>query len=138
MKSILTEKLLSRKNFIQLALILVTSYLLRFWYQIIQDKKLVLQSLRQKLRIKIPTYPGISFHEAIIIHKQESRLTVMSSKCPHLGCQINKEENQELVCPCHGSRFSLDGELRKGPAQDNLARPTYRLDTKAGEIHVEI
>ncbi len=39
-------------------------------------------------------------------------------RCPHMGCRLewNKEEHS-WDCPCHGSRFSEEGELLDNPAQ---------------------
>lgn len=41
--------------------------------------------------------------------------------CPHLGCvvQWNKEE-KSFDCPCHGSRFTCEGQVINGPASTNL------------------
>ncbi len=45
----------------------------------------------------------------------------ISRICPHLGCRVNySNEDEDLVCPCHGSRFTTDGKLLKGPADKNL------------------
>jgi len=43
----------------------------------------------------------------------------LSLKCPHAGCNV-KEKNGEFICPCHGSRFSLEGKLLEGPAETDL------------------
>ncbi len=42
-------------------------------------------------------------------------------RCPHLGCALrwNKAE-RTWDCPCHGSRFTRDGRLLDGPAQEGL------------------
>ena len=42
-------------------------------------------------------------------------------RCPHMGCKVewNPQENS-WDCPCHGSRFSYEGELKDNPAQTNL------------------
>lgn len=42
-------------------------------------------------------------------------------RCPHMGCKLewNVEENT-LDCPCHGSRFSIKGELKDNPAQIDI------------------
>lgn len=42
-------------------------------------------------------------------------------RCRHLGCRLvwNAEE-ESFDCPCHGSRFSAEGELIDNPAQRGL------------------
>ena len=44
-------------------------------------------------------------------------LTVSEHRCPHLGCALkwNRAENS-WDCPCHGSRFSENGEVLDNPA----------------------
>jgi cytochrome b6-f complex iron-sulfur subunit len=39
-------------------------------------------------------------------------------KCPHLGCQVPQlcEASQWFECLCHGSKYSVLGEKRDGPA----------------------
>ena len=47
--------------------------------------------------------------------------TEKEHRCPHLGCQLEwNEEEQSWDCPCHGSRFSREGELLDNPAQVDL------------------
>jgi len=41
--------------------------------------------------------------------------------CTHLGCTPRREANA-FVCPCHGSRFSLEGQVVNGPATRALER----------------
>ncbi|HZA99125.1 MAG TPA: FAD-dependent oxidoreductase [Gemmatimonadales bacterium] len=45
-----------------------------------------------------------------------------SAVCPHLGCivQWNSLE-KSWDCPCHGSRYGIDGAVMNGPALDGLA-----------------
>ncbi|MGP0029645.1 MAG: universal stress protein [Acidimicrobiales bacterium] len=51
------------------------------------------------------------------------QLTVLSKKCPHLGCSVQWNATLEMWdCPCHGSRFSAEGKLVTGPAQRDLER----------------
>lgn len=49
-------------------------------------------------------------------------LHVVSAVCPHLKC-IVKWNNDETSwdCPCHGSRFTVDGVVINGPANSNLS-----------------
>ena len=44
-------------------------------------------------------------------------------KCPHMGCRLEWNlQEQTWECPCHGSRFSEEGELRDNPAQVDLRK----------------
>lgn len=41
--------------------------------------------------------------------------------CPHLGCGlIFNEEEKTWDCPCHGSRFDIDGYCIEGPSNDDI------------------
>ncbi len=45
-------------------------------------------------------------------------------KCPHLGCQVPQlcEQSQWFECLCHGSRYTILGEHRAGPAERGMDR----------------
>ena len=48
---------------------------------------------------------------------------MLSARCTHLGCIVAfNPEAQTWDCPCHGSRFDLDGAVLEGPAVSSLAR----------------
>jgi Rieske Fe-S protein len=52
---------------------------------------------------------------------EDGMLHAVSSRCTHLGCQVawNAAE-RTWDCPCHASRFTVDGEILNGPAVDPL------------------
>jgi glycine/D-amino acid oxidase-like deaminating enzyme/nitrite reductase/ring-hydroxylating ferredoxin subunit len=49
-------------------------------------------------------------------------LHAVEANCTHLGCRLmfNTAE-RSWDCPCHGSRFDVDGQVLEGPAVDDLA-----------------
>ncbi len=62
-------------------------------------------------------------HPQLVINGVESFFNIITPttpRCPHLGCALkyNKYEHT-WDCPCHGSRFELDGKLIDGPATDD-------------------
>lgn len=52
---------------------------------------------------------------------EKGNLHTVSAICPHMGCKVcwNKEETS-WDCPCHGSRFSVAGDVLEGPAYRGL------------------
>ncbi len=58
-----------------------------------------------------------------------------SPKCPHLGCNVHwSSEEHAFLCPCHGSRFSLDGRVIAGPAPRGL--DTLPVRTKDHQVEI--
>ena len=44
---------------------------------------------------------------------------ILNSTCTHLGCNVKwKAAEKSWNCPCHGSRFSIDGKVLTGPARE--------------------
>lgn len=53
----------------------------------------------------------------------EGTLHCVSATCTHLGCQVSfNTAERTWDCPCHGSRFDVDGRVLQGPAVEDLAR----------------
>jgi glycine/D-amino acid oxidase-like deaminating enzyme/nitrite reductase/ring-hydroxylating ferredoxin subunit len=50
------------------------------------------------------------------------KVFLVSTRCTHLGCELSWNQDElSWDCPCHGSRFSYDGRLISGPAQEGIA-----------------
>lgn len=56
---------------------------------------------------------------------EDGTLCAVSATCTHLGCQVSfNTAERTWDCPCHGSRFALDGSVIEGPAVEDLAPKT--------------
>lgn len=61
-------------------------------------------------------------HSVGVYRDEENQLHLVDTKCPHLGCQLQWNPNDKTWdCPCHGSRFDIDGHWIETPAQRNLS-----------------
>lgn len=50
-------------------------------------------------------------------------LTISKKRCPHLGCALKWNPVEHTFdCPCHGSRFTKDGEVIDNPATGDLPK----------------
>ncbi|MFD6418040.1 Rieske (2Fe-2S) protein [Streptomyces sp. NPDC060194] len=65
----------------------------------------------------------------VVAQPAEGEFTCFSAQCTHAGCLLDKVEELEGNCPCHGSRFDVTtGEALKGPATAPLTRVPLRND----------
>jgi nitrite reductase/ring-hydroxylating ferredoxin subunit len=67
----------------------------------------------------------VKFHdESVAIYKDANGgLHAVRPICTHLGCSVTwNMAEQSWDCPCHGTRFSVDGEVLNGPASEDLER----------------
>lgn len=79
----------------------------------------------KKLKIGLPADfpPGttkIFEEERVALFSDNSGLFAISTTCTHLGCVV-KWTGRGFDCPCHGSKFKVDGKIEKGPAPKGLS-----------------
>jgi cytochrome b6-f complex iron-sulfur subunit len=61
-------------------------------------------------------------HGVYVIRTGEGAFRALSAVCTHLGCLTAwKAAESVIACPCHGSRFGIDGQVVGGPAPRPLA-----------------
>lgn len=55
----------------------------------------------------------------------EGLIHVVETTCTHKQCQVNWNPTAETWdCPCHGSRYTIEGDVIKGPAMRSLDKIT--------------
>jgi glycine/D-amino acid oxidase-like deaminating enzyme/nitrite reductase/ring-hydroxylating ferredoxin subunit len=53
---------------------------------------------------------------------EQGEIHAVSPVCTHLGCQVEfNNAERTWDCPCHGSRFDVDGRVIHGPATEDLS-----------------
>jgi Rieske Fe-S protein len=60
--------------------------------------------------------------DSIALYKDEAgKLYAVNPVCPHAKCMVGwNSAEKSWDCPCHGSRFSYEGEILTGPARRGL------------------
>jgi Rieske Fe-S protein len=69
----------------------------------------------------------------------EEALNVLSNSCAHLGCPVRwivREGEGELLCPCHGGIYNINGEYVAGPPPRGLYKYTNEV-REDGNIYVK-
>ena len=65
---------------------------------------------------------GLEAGKAAVYRSDEGVLTAVSPVCTHMGCDVEWNPAETTWdCPCHGSRFDVDGRVVEGPAVRPLA-----------------
>ena len=77
-------------------------------------------------------------HEVWLVKHSPSQVTVFSPICPHLGCHYSWYlETREFACPCHGSIYSITGEVLGGPAPRPLDTLPWKLEKEVLSVQWE-
>jgi len=71
------------------------------------------------------------FYQGVFVRIINEQVFFYSNKCSHLGCQIEQIKDHQLLCPCHGSTYDLNGKVIKGPAKKDLT--SLKFDYLASE-----
>ncbi|MGZ3457630.1 MAG: Rieske 2Fe-2S domain-containing protein [Archangium sp.] len=72
----------------------------------------------------------------LVMHPGGTQYAVVSSTCTHAGCPLGFQEG-EAVCPCHLSRFALDGTVTHPPARAPLKAYASSFDAGTGFLTID-
>jgi menaquinol-cytochrome c reductase iron-sulfur subunit len=76
---------------------------------------------------------------AWVVRKDEQNVVAYAPQCTHLGCAYHWDEKENnFLCPCHTSTFSIDGKVLTGPAPRPLDRLVTKIDQGKILIGTEI
>ncbi len=97
-------------------------------------KAAVLASPSKKFKVQLPDAlaagePFVPPGRTVAVFRTQEGVHAVSLVCTHLGC-IVKPSAAGFDCPCHGSRYSSDGSVIKGPAPRAL--PWLKVTNTAG------
>lgn len=73
----------------------------------------------------------------VVVRVDATTAAAVDAKCTHLGCTVGYDAGSgDLLCPCHGSVFGLDGRVLSPPAPSPLK--TYGATVGAEGISVTV
>src|SRR5512134_3871789 len=64
----------------------------------------------------LPPLPVAIEQARIFLQKDEGGYFALDNVCTHLGCLIHPQPQGGFACPCHGSLYTADGQVVRGPA----------------------
>ena len=73
---------------------------------------------------------------AFVRRTADTKVEALSSVCPHLGCAVGWDQGAgNFLCPCHDSRFAVEGAKISGPSERGLDPLPVTL-TKDGRLQL--
>jgi len=70
-----------------------------------------------------------------LLKKSSSNYIALLLLCTHKACKV-KPGGSILICPCHGSQFSHEGKVLKGPAEKDLF--AFKVSADNENIYIQI
>lgn len=58
----------------------------------------------------------VNGHKVAVYRESDEKIYAMSPTCQHMGCFVSWNQSEKTWdCPCHGGRYSAEGEVLEGP-----------------------
>jgi Rieske Fe-S protein len=80
---------------------------------------------------KVPVGEGVILTDQKIVVTQPTKgeFKGFSAICTHMQCTVGTIKNGTIICPCHGSMYSIkDGSVTGGPAPKPLSPIAVKVD----------
>lgn len=66
---------------------------------------------------------------SVCVFNDNGAIKGLSPVCPHLGCDVEWNDSENTWdCPCHGSRFEGNGNLKNGPSRRGLDSINVKIE----------
>jgi Rieske Fe-S protein len=75
----------------------------------------------------VPVGSGIIVDDVVVTQPTAGVFEAFSTVCPHAGCNVSEVKDGHISCPCHGSKFNLDGTVSHGPAKTSLESKAVKV-----------
>lgn len=133
------DKTQSRRSFITSSLaagagaFVTASLLPNMALAILDDKKKVIATVKISDHKELQEVGGNILLEdtpvgdILIIRSGKDKFSVMSNICPHKKCKVKVKGDDKIECPCHRSRYTLEGEYKYGPSKKDLKRFPFEI-----------
>lgn len=73
----------------------------------------------------------------IVVRVNATTVAALSAICTHQGCSVEyAASNNDFECPCHGSRFDINGAVTAAPATTPIRKYTAVVDAQSVTITV--
>jgi Rieske Fe-S protein len=128
---------ISRKRFIKILGAFLVLPFAGAWY--VMTGKVASRNASSLKYVHLDDIPqGTAIQQEMITYRNGNDIKFFSTRCSHLGCRIDKKIGNELVCPCHGSRFDPEtGNLLKGPADEGLRELEFTVKENSYIVKLE-
>lgn len=80
---------------------------------------IALKDVPSDAAVSVPVSTDVSQQGALLLTQSGGKLTALDATCTHRACKVAPSGSQ-LMCPCHGSQYTLTGQVTAGPAPSPL------------------
>lgn len=78
-----------------------------------------------------------SGNPGLLFVTKDGKFKAISALCTHQGCTVKWQgSDKDLICPCHGSKFALNGKVELGPA--TIPLPTYAAHKQGDDAIISL
>ena len=82
-------------------------------------------------------FPAVPIGAVYLRRTGEKTVEALNVVCPHAGCFVDFIPSETcFLCPCHNSRFTLDGKIKERKSPSPRALDALAVEIRGGEIFV--